>query len=103
MLASGSEVALCLETAKKLKEKNIKCNVVSMPCFELFDKQDSKYKAKILQGKVVGVEALSSNELYKFCDELYNMQSFGESGKDKDVLAYFGFTVDKLCEFLLRL
>lgn len=103
LLASGSEVALCLETAKKLKEKNIKCNVVSMPCFELFDKQDSKYKAKILQGKVVGVEALSSNELYKFCDELYNMQSFGESGKDKDVFAYFGFTVDKLCEFLLRL
>lgn len=103
LLASGSEVALCLETAKKLKEKNIKCNVVSMPCFELFDKQDSKYKAKILQGKVVGVEALSSNELYKFCDELYNMQSFGESGKDKDIFAYFGFTVDKLCEFLLRL
>ncbi len=103
LLSSGSELSLCFETAQKLEEKGIKCNVVSMPCFELFDKQDKNYKERLLKGKVVGVEALSSNELYKFCDEVYSMQSFGESGKDKEVFEYFGFSVDKLCEFLLRL
>lgn len=100
LLASGSEVSLCVEVAKKLKEQNIKCNVASMPCFELFDKEEKSYKDRILKGKIIGVEAARSYELYKYCDEVYGMKSFGESGKDKDVFEYFGFSVDKLCEFV---
>ncbi|HJE65818.1 MAG TPA: transketolase [Campylobacter avium] len=103
LLASGSELALCMSVAEKLNENNIGCNVVSMPCFELFEKQDEAYKQRLLKSKVVGVEALHSLELYKFCDELYIMQSFGESGKDSDVFAHFGFNTEKLYEYLLRL
>lgn len=74
-----------------------------MPCYELFEKQDKAYKERLLKGKVVGVEAANSKELYQFCDALYTLDSFGESGKDKDVFDYFGFSVAKLCAFLRQI
>lgn len=101
LLASGSEVNLCLETALKLEEKGKKVSVVSMPCFELFEKQEKSYQERLLKGKVIGIEAANSNELYKFCDEVFALQSFGESGKDKAVFEYFGFVAEKFCEFVL--
>lgn len=88
IIASGSEVALSLEVAK---DKNI--NVLSMPCFELFDKEFDK---SLLKGKVIGIEAARSYELYKYCDELIIMDSFGASGKEKDVFKHFGFCADKI-------
>lgn len=102
LLASGSEVNLCLETALKLEEKGKKVSVVSMPCFELFEKQEKSYQERLLKGKVIGIEAANSNELYKFCDEVFSLQSFGESGKDKAVFEYFGFVAEKFCEFVLK-
>lgn len=102
LLASGSEVNLCLETALKLEEKGKKVSVVSMPCFELFEKQEKSYQERLLKGKVIGIEAANSNELYKFCDEVFTLQSFGESGKDKAVFEYFGFVAEKFCEFVLK-
>ncbi len=102
LLASGSEVWLCLQTADELQKQGLACNVISMPCFELFEKQDKAYKERLLKGKVIGVEAAHSNELYRFCHRVYGIESFGESGKDKDVFEYFGFTVLKLINFILR-
>ena len=102
LLASGSEVSLCLETALLLEQKGKSVNVISMPCFELFEAQDEAYQKRILQGKVIGVEAASAKELYKFCDTVFGINSFGESGKDKAVFEYFGFTPEKLCEFILK-
>ncbi|EGK8006913.1 transketolase [Campylobacter lari] len=103
LLASGSEVSLCLKVAKVLKEKGVITNVVSMPCYELFIAQEKSYKERILQGKVIGVEAANSNELYRICDELYGIESFGESGKDKDVFEHFGFSEEKLSSYVLSL
>ena len=103
LLASGSEVSLCLDTALELEKSGISCNVISMPCYELFEKQDKAYKERLLKGKVVGVEAANSKELYQFCDALYTLDSFGESGNDKDVFDYFGFSVAKLCAFLRQI
>ena len=102
LLASGSEVSLCLETAALLEKRGKGVSVVSMPCFELFEAQDEAYQKRILQGKVIGVEAASAKELYKFCDAIFSINSFGESGKDKDVFAHFGFTSQSLCEFVLK-
>ncbi|MCW1360180.1 transketolase [Campylobacter sp. CCS1377] len=102
LLASGSEVSLCLEVANELEKQGVFCNVVSMPCFELFEKQDKAYQERLLKGKVIGIEAAHSNELYKFCDEVYGIESFGESGKDKDVFEYFGFSISKLLNFILK-
>ncbi|MBZ7964041.1 transketolase [Campylobacter sp. 2457A] len=102
LLSSGSEVSLCLDVANELAKQNITCNVVSMPCFELFNQQENDYKKRILQGEVIGVEAASSHELYKFCHRVYGIESFGESGKDKDVFEHFGFSVSKLLNFILN-
>lgn len=103
LLASGSEVSLCMEVANELEKQGVACNVVSMPCFELFEKQDKAYQERLLKGKVIGVEAAHSNELYKFCDFVYGIESFGESGKDKDVFEHFGFSKEKLSSFVLSL
>lgn len=91
LLASGSEVLLAKEVADELD-----ANIISMPCFELFIKQDASYKARLLKGKVIGIEAANSNELYRFCDEVIGIDSFGESGKDSEVFAHFGFTKEKI-------
>ncbi|MBZ7929660.1 transketolase [Campylobacter molothri] len=102
LLSSGSEVSLCLDVANELAKQNITCNVASMPCFELFNQQENDYKKRILQGEVIGVEAANSNELYKFCHRVYGIESFGESGKDKDVFEHFGFSVSKLLNFIIN-
>lgn len=101
LLASGSEVSLCLELANELEKQGFACNVISMPCYELFEEQDKAYKQRLLKGEVIGVEAAHSNELYKFCNRVYGIESFGESGKDKDVFEHFGFTTFKLLNFIL--
>ncbi|ARJ56801.1 transketolase [Campylobacter cuniculorum] len=100
-LASGSEVYLCLQSAEELEKQGVVCNVVSMPCYELFEKQSKEYKQRLLKGKVIGVEAAHSKELYQFCDEFYGIENFGESGKDKEVFEHFGFSVSKLVDFTL--
>ncbi|EAH5886309.1 transketolase [Campylobacter upsaliensis] len=103
LLASGSEVSLCLDVALELEKEGILCNVISMPCYELFERQDKAYKKRLLKGKVIGVEAANSKELYQFCDVLYIIESFGESGKDKAVFEHFGFSVPKLCAFVRQI
>ncbi|RQD68195.1 transketolase [Campylobacter hepaticus] len=102
LLASGSEVSLCLDLANELEKQNLKCNVISMPCFELFEKQDKAYQERLLQGEVIGIEAAHSNELYKFCHRVYGIKSFGESGKDQEVFNHFGFNVSNLLNFILN-
>lgn len=94
LVASGSEVELCLETAKILSDEGIKVNIVSAPCFELFEEQEDSYKNRVLNKntKILCVEAARSYEWYKYADEVFKMDSFGESGKVKDLFEHFGFT-----------
>ncbi|MCZ6155308.1 transketolase [Campylobacter ureolyticus] len=104
LIASGSEVELCLKAANLLESKDIKTNVVSVPCFEILCKQEKSYLDRILRGKVLAVEAASGLEWYKFADEVLGMQTFGESGKAGDLFKYFGFSdtnVAKIAESLL--
>lgn len=96
LLASGSEVGLALEVAKMLEDEGVLVNIISMPCFELFIKQEKAYHDRLLKGVVIGIEAANSNELYRFCKQVIGIDSFGESGKDKDVFAHFGFTKEAL-------
>ena len=104
LIASGSEVELCLKAANLLESKDIKTNVVSVPCFEILCKQEKSYLNRILKGKVLAVEAASGLEWYKFADEVLGMQTFGESGKAGDLFKYFGFSdtnIAKIAESLL--
>ncbi|WP_295141221.1 transketolase [uncultured Campylobacter sp.] len=101
LIASGSEVELCVKAAEILSAKGIGANVVSAPCFDLLCEQPCEYVDKILdpQTKIIAVEAASALEWYKFADEIYSMKSFGESGKASALFEYFGFTPEKIAEF----
>ena len=104
LIASGSEVELCLKAANLLESKDIKTNVVSVPCFEILCKQEKSYLDRILKGKVLAVEAASGLEWYKFADEVLGMQTFGESGKAGDLFKHFGFSdtnIAKIAKSLL--
>ena len=101
LIASGSEVELCVKAAEILATRGIGANVVSAPCFDLLCEQPREYVDKILdpQTKIIAVEAASALEWYKFADEIYSMKSFGESGKAGALFEYFGFTPEKIAEF----
>ena len=101
LIASGSEVELCVKAAEILAAKGIGANVVSAPCFDLLCEQPREYVDQIIDPatKVIAVEAASALEWYKFADEIYSMKSFGESGKAGALFEYFGFTPEKIAEF----
>jgi transketolase len=97
LMATGSEVEICVEAAKLLSAEGVATKVVSVPCFELFAAQSNEYKQEALgDTKVLAVEAASGLEWYKFADEVLCMESFGASGKDNDLFAHFGFTAQNI-------
>jgi transketolase len=99
LMASGSEVALCLDAAAALEKEEIFVNVVSVPCFDLLCEQSEDYIDEIINQDetfVIAVEAASGIEYYKFADHVIGMNGFGESGKANELFEKFGFTTDKL-------
>ena len=104
LIATGSEVGLAMEAAKALQEQNIQVRVVSMPCAEVFDKQDTNYKEKILPHSIrkrIAIEALSADFWYKYVGldgVIIGMHSFGESAPANKLFPYYGFTVENILE-----
>ncbi|MCF0113039.1 MAG: transketolase, partial [Bacilli bacterium] len=101
ILATGSEVALAIDAAKLLKEKGIAVKVVSFPCFECYEALKPEEKAEILDlpyEKRVSLEMLSTFGWAKYAPHNIGIDTFGASGKDKDVLAHFGFTKEAVAE-----
>ena len=98
IVATGSEVSLAIEIAKKMG--NVR--VVSMPCCELFDTQDIFYKEDILPKNIkkMSLEAGATLGWHKYVDYTYGIDTFGESGKINDLKEYFGFHLDKIIEFI---
>ncbi|NWF66915.1 MAG: transketolase [Campylobacterales bacterium] len=98
LIATGSEVELCVKVASKLEEENISVNVVSVPCYELFGEQSSEYKNSIIDKNTIkiAVEAGSGLEWYKYADILINMNSFGASGDANILFKEFGFSVENI-------
>jgi transketolase len=103
IIATGSEVSLAIEVAILLELK-VYIRVVSMPSNSLFDKQSEEYKEKILPKniKIMSLEAGSSLGWYKYADYVYGIDRFGESGKLNDLKNHFGFTVEKVTNFILE-
>ena len=101
LVASGSEVALAMECADKLEADGIGADVVSMPCTELFDKQDDAYKADVLPADalIVSIEAGATLgwERYTGTGGLnIGIDSFGASAPAGDLFAHYGFTAEKI-------
>lgn len=98
--ASGSEVAIAVEAAKKLSESGKKVNVVSLPDFLTFDKQSKEYQLSVLPNGVpiISFEVLSPFGWAKYSHEQFGLSRFGASGKIDDVYNYLHFNVDGLVE-----
>ena len=106
LIATGSEVSLGSDIQNALLKKKIKSNLVSIPCLELFDKQDKKYKEKVLGNKTrVIIEASSTQSWYKFTREkdfIFGIDKFGESGKAGDLFNHFGLKTEKIVNRILE-
>ena len=102
LMATGSEVSLVMDAQAKLKEEGIASRVVSMPSWELFEKQDAAYKEKVLPRSIrkrVAVEAGSPLGWHKYVTDegsVVGMTTFGESAPAPDLMKFFGFTVDNV-------
>ncbi len=99
LIATGSEVSLALKAAESLGD-NVR--VVSMPSTNIFDAQDSDYKASVLPAAVtkrVAIEAAHTDFWYKYVGlsgKVVGMTTFGESAPGNVLLEYFGFTVENV-------
>ena len=104
LMGTGSEVELCVKAKAALAEKGVKARVVSMPCFEEFEKQSAEYKNSVIPADVkarVCVEAACPYSWYKYagdCGETVCMTSFGASAPAGVLFPHFGFTVENVVE-----
>ena len=102
LLATGSEVQLMVSAAATLAESGVKAQVISMPCWELFEKQDQKYKDSVIPPSVkarVGAEAGIDMGWYKWIGDngiFIGMNSFGFSGPQNICFEKFGITVENI-------
>jgi transketolase len=108
IIATGSEVALAMAAQKTLAAEGIQVRVVSMPCTNLFDRQDQAYKESILPTGInrVAVEAGVADYWYKYVGfegEIIGIDTFGESAPAEVLFKYFGFTVENVIEAVKRI
>src|ERR1700735_1776785 len=100
LMGTGSELSLCVDAYEKLKTEGINARVVSMPSWEIFAEQDAAYKESVLPAAVtarVSVEMASTFGWERYVGlkgRKVGMHRFGASAPLKDLLKYFGFTVD---------
>jgi transketolase len=98
LIATGSEVALCVEAHERLKQDGVAARVVSMPSWELFEQQAQAYRESVLPPGVtarVSVEAgsvIGWDRYVGMNGARIGMQSFGASAPIKDLMKKFGFT-----------
>lgn len=88
LVSTGSEVCITVDAAKELKEKhNIKARIVSIPCFEVFDAQNTDYKLGVLPDGIpsLSIEAMSTMGWERYTHEQFGLNRFGASGACKDV------------------
>lgn len=102
LIATGSEVSLAVEAHRRLKAEGIETVVVSMPCAELFDRQDIAYQEQILgTAPRIAVEAASKFGWEKYVGlsgDIIGMDGFGASAPAADLYQYFGITVDEVVD-----
>jgi transketolase len=100
LVASGSEVEIALASAAQLEAAGIGADVVSMPCWELFDEQDAAYRADLLPAGVlkVSIEAGVTLGWQKYIGDglAIGIDRFGASAPADQLYDYFGLTADKI-------
>ncbi len=104
LIGTGSELSLCVAAYEILGAEGIAARVVSLPSWELFERQSSEYRASVLPDAVearVSVEAGATLGWARYVGRhgaTVGMTGFGASAPLKDLLPHFGFTAEKVVE-----
>jgi len=106
VVASGSDVATAMAAREKLAADGIAIAVVSLPCWELFARQDEAYRAQVLGGAPrVGIESASGFGWEQWLGSngtFIGMSGYGASGKSEDLYTYFGITPEAVIAAVTR-
>jgi len=100
LIATGSEVSLCIDAYEKLKAEGIKARVVSLPSWDIFEHQDKDYREKVLPPEIgarIAVEQASTFGWSRYVGpkgRTIGMHTFGASAPLKELQKKFGFTPD---------
>jgi len=100
LLATGTEVSIAIDAAERLAASGINAAVVSMPCWSLFEAQETAYKERVL-GSVprLAIEAASAFGWTRYVaseDNMIGVNTFGESASAGHLYAQFGLTVENV-------
>jgi transketolase len=101
IIATGSEVPLAISAQAELAKQSIAARVVSMPCTQLFDRQNAVYRADVLPPKIprIAVEAGITDYWRKYVGlsgAVIGIDTFGESAPAGELFKHFGFTVENV-------
>lgn len=101
IVATGSEIQLAIEAIIEL-DSIFNIRLVSMPCVELFDKQDNEYKQYILPDniKTMSLEAGSNLCWYKYVKHPYGIDKYGASGNINDIKTYYKFNKNNIVDYI---
>jgi len=104
LMATGSEVYLCIDAHEKLKAESIRSRVVSIPSWDLFDHQDQTYRDQVLPPEITARVAVEQAAVFGWSQyvgpkgRVIGMRSFGASAPIKDLQKHFGFTTDAIMQ-----
>ena len=100
VIATGSEVQICVEAVGRLQSEGVSARLVSMPSADVFEAQDQDYRDAVLPPSVrnrVAVEAAAVDYWHKWVGmdgQIIGMRSFGASAPGGVLMEHFGFTAD---------
>jgi transketolase len=104
LMATGSEVYLCIDAYEKLKAEGVRARVVSMPSWDLFERQDQSYRDEVLPPAVTARVAVEQGSTFGWAQyagakgRIIGMHTFGASAPLKDLQKKFGFTTDAVLQ-----
>jgi transketolase len=104
LVATGSEVSLCVDAYEELTRQGIRARVVSMPSWELFERQSEEYRRTVLPPTVKARVAVEQASTFGWCryvgidGTILGMKTFGASAPLKVLQKEFGFTTDHVVE-----
>ncbi len=102
LIGTGSEVSLCVEAYEQLVAAGVRARVVSMPCWELFDEQDEKYRESVLPSAATARLAVEMGieqgwqKYLGFAGRFVGMTGYGASAPGGVLAKYFGFTTENV-------
>jgi transketolase len=104
LMATGSEVYLCIDAYEKLKAEGVRARVVSMPSWDLFEHQGQSYRDEVLPPDVTARVAVEMGSTFGWAHyagakgRIIGMRTFGASAPLKDLQKKFGFTSDAVLQ-----